>query len=61
MGISLIREATLAHAVMDCTNNSEMGYCSSIQARNTTFTILTIKLFYAKIKREPNKHGELEK
>ena len=31
------------------------------QARNTTFTILTIKLFYAKIKREPNKHGELEK
>ena len=26
----------------------------------TTFTILTIKLFYAKIKREPKKLGELE-
>ena len=31
------------------------------QARNTTFTILTIKLFYAKIKREPNKLEKLEK
>ena len=30
-------------------------------ARNTTFTKLTIKLFYSKIKREPKKHCELEK